>query len=286
MAHKIFILFLVFTSVTAVFAVALHGFAFYMTPTHERPFREDYIQMKPSSNYSHGLGILGASMIIIGVSTYSTRKRTRALWNLGKLSRWLEFHIFLCLLGPVLVIFHTTFKAGGVAAISLWTMISVASSGIIGRFLYSQIPKNIQGNELTAGQITAELDRLSSKLSSSAIGQRLTKTIYQSFETLQKPQSILEAIQAFMKLASLRWNIRKSVHHLVTANVHSKGTAKEMEKTATAFAALIQKSLVLNQAGKLFYYWHAIHLPFSAIMFITLAAHIVVTVVLGYRWIF
>jgi hypothetical protein len=89
-----------------------------------------------------------------------------------------------------------------------------------------------------------------------------------------------------VKLASLRRNIRRHVHGLITSNVRSRGAAKELQLTATAFASLIQKSLVLNQAGKLFYYWHAIHLPFTVIMFITLAAHILVTVVLGYRWIF
>jgi hypothetical protein len=286
MAHRVFILFLVLLSVTAVLAIALHGFGYYLTPAHVRHFRDDYEQMKPSGNYSHGLGVLGASMIIIGVSTYSTRKRMRALWNFGKLSGWLEFHILLCLLGPILVTFHTTFKAGGVAAISLWTMLSVASSGIIGRFLYAQIPKNLQGSELTAGQITSELDRLSAKLSSSPMGDRLTKMIYQSFESLPKPKSIGEALTAFVKLATLRRNIRRHVHGLIASNVHSRGAARELQLTATAFASLIQKSLVLSQAGKLFYYWHAIHLPFTVIMFITLAAHILVTVVLGYRWIF
>ena len=286
MAHKVFILFLVFASLAAVVSVVLRGFGYYVTPTDRRQFRTDYETMKPSGDYSHGLGIVGASMIIVGVSMYSTRKRAKALWNLGKLSRWLEVHIFLCLLGPILVVFHTTFKAGGIAAISLWTMISVASSGIIGRFLYTQIPKNIQGNELTAGQITGELDRLSAKLSSSPVGQRLTETIYKSFENLPRPKTIGEAVSTFFKVASLRRTIRRQVHALIAANVRSHAAARELQATATSFASLIQKSLVLSQAGKLFYYWHAIHIPFTVIMFVTLAAHIAVTVLLGYRWIF
>ncbi|MBM2844859.1 MAG: hypothetical protein HW407_171 [Bacteroidetes bacterium] len=98
MAHRIFIAFLFFITIAAVVAVGLKGFGYYFTPVHERPFRSDYEMMKTSGNYSLGLGIIGATMIIVGVSTYSTRKRVRALWDLGKLSRWLEFHIFLCLL--------------------------------------------------------------------------------------------------------------------------------------------------------------------------------------------
>lgn len=286
MAHRVFILSLAFVSAMALLAVALHGFTYYITPVNMRHFHSDYEKMKPSGNYSHGLGILGASMIVLGVSTYSTRKRTRALWSLGKLNRWLEFHIFLCSLGPLLVLFHTTFKAGGVAAISLWTMLSVASSGVIGRFLYSQIPKNLQGNELTADQITNELDRLSAKMATSPIGIRLTNTIYRGFASLPKPETTWKAVNTFSKLLLLRRSIRRSVHGLIAASVHSRHAAKEMEATATAFVSLIQKSLVLNQVGKLFYYWHAIHIPFTVIMFITLAAHIIVTVVLGYRWIF
>ncbi len=286
MAHRVFIIFLVFMTVTATLSVGAQGLGYYLTPVKDRPFRSDYARMKPSGTYSHGLGILGASMLIIGVSTYSTRKRVRALWNLGKLSQWLEFHIFLCLLGPTLIVFHTTFKAGGVAAISLWTMLSVAMSGVIGRFLYAQIPKNIQGNELTAGQITSELDRLRDRLSSSPLGDQITKVIYKNFESLPAPRTIIEAVSTFFRLASLRRRIRMYVHGLVKASAHSRQAAKDLQLTATALASLIQKSLVLNQAGKLFYYWHAIHLPFTIIMFITLAAHITVTVLLGYHWIF
>ena len=152
--------------------------------------------------------------------------------------------------------------------------------------MYSQVPKNLQGNELTAGQITGELDRLSSRLATSPLGDQITKTIYKSFESLSAPRNIGETVTAFIRLVALRRRIRRYVHRLIEANIHSRPAARDLLLTATAFATLIQKSLVLNQAGKLFYYWHAIHVPFTIIMFITLAAHITVTVILGYRWIF
>jgi hypothetical protein len=44
--------------------------------------------------------------------------------------------------------------------------------------------------------------------------------------------------------------------------------------------------MLLLQIEKLFYYWHAIHLPFTAIMFVTLALHVGVAIWLGYTWIF
>jgi hypothetical protein len=286
MAHRVFIVFLFLMSFTAVVAVAVHGLGYYLTPVHERHFRPEYETMKPSGSYSHGLGIIGASMITIGVATYSSRKRIKMLRDLGKISSWLEFHIFLCLLGPTLVVFHTTFKAGGVAAISLWTMLSVAASGVIGRFLYSYIPRNLKGNELTAQQITGELDRLASALSSTNVGEIVTKHISQKFEALPKPTTFLETVSTLFKLTRLRRTVKRMIRSMVAANVHSYETAQLLQRNAASFASLIQKSIVLNQVGKLFFYWHVVHLPFTVIMFITLALHITVTVILGYRWIF
>jgi hypothetical protein len=257
-----------------------------MTPVPQRPFRVDYDRMKPSAPYSHGLGVLGGSMITIGVVTYSVRKRVRALWTIGKLSRWLEFHIFLCLLGPVLVVYHSTFKAGGIAAISLWTMLSVAGSGVVGRFLYTQIPRNIKGTELTHDEIVGELERLSAKLASSPLGNQVIRMIDANFSSLPVPKTLSQAILTFVRVQSIRSKVKRSVRAVISTRIHSRETVRELSKAAAARARLIQKSLVLGQAEKLFHYWHVIHLPFSIIMFITLAAHVAVNVLLGYSWVF
>ena len=52
-------------------------------------------------------------------------------------------------MGPFLILFHTTFKFGGIVAVSFWSMVAVFLSGIIGRYIYLQIPRSIEGQELT-----------------------------------------------------------------------------------------------------------------------------------------
>ncbi len=263
-----------------------NGFNYYLTPVPQRPFRHEYISMKPSGTYSHGLGIVGASMIIIGVSTYSTRKRVRRLWNIGKLSHWLEFHIFLCLLGPTLVVYHTTFKAGGIAAISLWCMLSVAASGVIGRFLYIQIPRNLKGSELTEQEINGELDSLNKQLSSSPLGMQVVKSIDESFASVPKSDELLKTFGLLFQLQSIKRHVRHSVREMIKRSHMDPGQGQVLFKLASARTVLMQKTVVLTQVGKLFFYWHAIHLPFTIIMFVALAAHVAVTLLLGYRWIF
>ncbi len=286
MAHKVFVLFLISIALLAAIAVGFHGFDYYITPRSERAFRADYNEMKPSGNFSHGLGIIGASMITVGVALYSSRKRIRALWNLGKLSSWLEFHIFLCLLGPVLVMYHTTFKAGGIAAISLWTMLSVAGSGVVGRFLYVLIPRNIKGAELTSHQINEEFDRLGAVLRQSEVGVKLLQDVDKQFASIRRPETFGQMVITYFSLMNSKRRVRHQVRRLLASSNISRPAAKTLYKAASARASLIQRSIVLLQAEKLFFYWHAIHLPFSIMMFVTLAVHISVAIWLGYRWIF
>jgi hypothetical protein len=286
LAHKVFIGFLFFVTIFAVIAVGVNGFSYYATPISQRPFHPDYQTMKPSGYYSHGLGIFGASMITIGVAMYSTRKRVRKLWNLGKLSRWLEVHIFLCLLGPLLVVFHSTFKAGGIAAVSLWCMLAVAASGIVGRFLYVQIPRNIKGTELTQQEIMQELDRLSGELEHSALGSLLIKKIDDSFSSIPKPEKVLETFGLLVRLQEIKRTVKRSVEGTIARSQLGHDQARVLFALASARTSLVQKTVILTQVERLFFYWHAVHLPFTVIMFITLAAHVTVTVVLGYHWIF
>lgn len=279
-------MFLFLVAIAACVAVGLHGVSYYLTPLHERPFRPDHDVMKPSGTYSHGLGIVGATMIVVGVSLYSTRKRIRSLWKIGRLSVWLQIHIFLCLVGPILVIFHTTFKAGGVAAISLWTMLAVWSSGMIGRFLYGQIPRNIQGAELSVSQINAELERMGTILATTSVGVDIQSSIDSIIGAVQQPDRPTRVVAAVLQLRRARRTVGQVIRGKLAGARVPHSQAHQIHRLAAERAALLQKTILLEQVGRLFHNWHAIHLPFTVIMFITLAAHVTVSILLGYTWIF
>jgi hypothetical protein len=286
MAHKVFIIFLFLVGVSAVVAIGINGIDYYSAPLNQRLFHPEHKLLKPSGMVGHGFGIVGASMIIIGIIMYSTRKRVRALWNIGKLSVWLEVHIFLCLLGPLLVIYHTTFKAGGIAAISLWSMVSVAASGIVGRFLYVLIPRTAAGSEMTTHQIDEQFDAQEKILLESEIGRDLRQMIDRNFAQMKRPENISQTFSTFLHLQQLKHQVRAMVRSRVRESHVNHKAAYALVRAASSRATLIQKSLLLLQVEKLFYYWHAIHVPFTAIMLITLTVHIGIALWLGYSWIF
>ncbi len=286
LSHNFFLLYLVLIAVTAVIALTMRGWTYYRTPLEQRPFRDDYQTMRPSGTYSQGIGIIGSAMITIGVVMYSSRKRVRVLWNLGALSRWLEVHIVLCLIGPILVVYHTTFKAGGIAAISLWSMLSVAASGIIGRFLYVQIPHNIKGKELTAEELNQELDGLRETLLTTSEGTAAIALIDEAFRNVELPARLAGAASSFLALRRQQHRTMHQVSALLGRSPLSSHALHEIRANASARITLLRKTIILRQVERLFFYWHAIHLPFTVIMFITLAAHVTVAYLLGYRWIF
>jgi hypothetical protein len=285
-SHQAFGLFLALVAFAALIALAINGGSYYLTPLELRPFRPDYATMKPSGPYSHGLGIVGSLLIVLGVSSYMIRKRARRLSGLGQLSGWLTFHIFLCLLGPILIVYHTTFKAGGIAAISLWTMISIVSSGLLGRYLYAQIPRNLEGLALSDRDIDDEIRSLAGELGTTPAGQGIISIMDGGFGSLRRPETLGETVRAFRQLSRVSGDVHRRIDAALEQSRLDHGTESRLRATAAARESLVRKSLIVGQAGRLFHYWHVIHLPFSIIMFITLAVHVTVVLLLGYTWIF
>jgi hypothetical protein len=97
--------------------------------------------------FGHTLGILGFVLMILTETLYSLRKRSRSVrW--GKMSEWLQFHIFTGLVGPFMVLLHTSWKYNGLAgAVTLLTII-VVISGFVGRYIYTLIPRTSDGIEI------------------------------------------------------------------------------------------------------------------------------------------
>lgn len=151
--HSIYIGILTAIVVCTIAALVIYGTSYYKAALTERIYHPDHDSLKPSGTIGHGIGIFGSLLMITGIASYMARKRFRFMSRIGHLKYWLEFHIFLCTIGPVLILFHTAFKFGGIVAVSFWCMVAVFLSGIVGRFIYLQIPRSIEGRELSLTEI-------------------------------------------------------------------------------------------------------------------------------------
>jgi hypothetical protein len=240
--------------------LAYFGFSYYNLPV-EGPFRLDhplYNLLKPTGLIGHGLGIIGSLLIVIGLFGYMARKRMKIFSRLGLLKHWLELHIFLCSLGFVMVIFHTTFKFGGFVSIGFWSLVIVWVSGVVGRFIYIQIPRTIEGNELTLN----EMQDIKSNMDE---------------ELLRKYNIVFSEIKA-SRFSMIKSRLKSS--HVSNIEVHNARKLIRSERT------LVKRIERLDMMKNLFKHWHVIHLPFSLIMMIVMIIHVAISLFFGYKWIF
>lgn len=284
--HIIYILSLIMLTIIAVIFLILRGYSYYLTNLTERFFHYDYTILRPSGQLGHGYGIIGSLMMVIGVVIYLARKRIKAMSRLGFLKHWLEFHIFLCTLGPILILFHTSFKFGGLVAISFWSMTAVFISGIIGRFIYIQIPRSIEGKELNLNEINNYKTELSNSLLSNP---DIDEEIISKINTLtRKKVEVIERnfIHQYFKN---RKSDKTTFYELKKMIFTSKININERKK----ILKVIKEEIKLNRrVGRLdtmknlFKYWHVAHIPFAIVMIIIMFIHIGITIYFGYTWIF
>ncbi len=277
---------MVLVVIAALVYFVYSGFAYYNIPLEERFYHPDYETLKPSGIMGHGMGILGSLSMVVGMSVYMMRKRMRSMARMGKLKHWLEFHIFLCVLGPVLILFHTSFKFGGLVSISFWSMVAVFLSGIIGRFIYIQIPRSIEGRELSLNEIRGMKSDISIILKSRyALDQDSIETILESTRIMGTPNHFHPIVKFFRKNREDRLKVRR-LKVALKKNKLTRIQRSSVIKLVKNEISLNRRIERLQTMQNLFKYWHVAHLPFALLMLIVMVIHVAVTIVFGYKWIF
>lgn len=284
--HRVFVLTLSFTVLATLVFLFIWGISYYRTPIEERFFHSDYAHLKPSGTVGHGLGIIGTLLILIGIGSYMLRKRWKRLRRMGVLKYWLEFHIFLCTLGPILVLYHTSFKFGGIVSISFWSMVAVFLSGILGRFIYIQIPHTIEGRALSLSEVRELKGDLQRKLTeSSLIEEAQVDFILNSTRrsiSFQKGNFLTSYLRGW---AEDRATVRNTRRLLANEQI-PRSESKEIMGLIRHELSLNRRIQRLDTMKNLFRYWHVAHLPFALIMIAIMLIHVIITITLGYRWIF
>ncbi len=286
--HRFYIASFFLITITATLVLSIEGFNYYKTPLVDRFFSPLDTLLKPSGLIGHGLGIIGSLMMIFGVAIYMIRKRVRYFHKFGYLKHWLEFHIFLCTLGPILILFHTAFKFGGIVAVSFWSMVAVVISGAIGKFIYTQVPHTIQGQMISLHELNSLSENLSQELKNDyGLSDKIISKIEQissldRYKRLKFGASMALVIQDYFGTKNVLNMLKKELR---VANVH-KIQRKKILKTAKEKLVISRRIGLLNTTQKILKYWHVIHLPFAIIMFIIMFVHIAVEIIFGYTWIF
>lgn len=259
--------------------VVFVGWDFYATAFADRPHHEDFRIMRPAGLVGHGVGILGSAMVLL-LLLYSARKRLRIMNRWGNLSIWLRYHIFLGVAGPILITLHTSFKFNGLVSVSYWSMVAVALSGVVGRYLYQQIPRNVLGEALGAADIESRNEAILVELSAThGMGQGTLNELeeFATGKLAKRPAPV-----ALLTLPLINILLARKLQRFLVAN----GVKPSEEAVFLCREWVLQdrRLMLFHQIRDLFHYWHVFHKPFAVIMIIVMVVHVAVTIMLGYTW--
>lgn len=276
-------------------ALAAYGADYYLLPNGERPFSEKHLLLKPSGVIGLKLGFLGVACFS-GIFLYAVRKRWPWLQRFGLTRHWLDNHVLLGLAAPVVIAFHAAFKFHGFAGIAFWIMLAVAISGIVGRYLYGQIPRSLSAAELSRRELQEMQEQLAAQLRQQDL---LPAADLAALHRLPSEEQ-LGRLPALVALPWMMFLDAARVAHIAAMRRHVLGPRRslrtlggllpsghrELEEAigvARAEASLAKRILFLDRVRQVFHLWHVVHKPFSYSFAVLAAIHVVVVMLLGFH---
>jgi hypothetical protein len=226
-----------------------------------------------SGFFGHMIGVLGFSLMLLTETLYSLRKRSRsARW--GRMSAWLNFHIFTGIVGPYMVLLHTSWKFNGLAGITLLLTIIVVASGFIGRYIYTAVPRTADGVEVEATMIEGLIGDVEIELQG-WLRQRPELARSLGTQLATSPQLPQNSLAVIVERSFLDWRQRlewwRTKQRLDT---NLRNQVEQMEELVRKRNLLRRQYASLAMARRLLALWHAIHIPIGMALFTAAFIHV------------
>jgi hypothetical protein len=275
-------------------ALAVYGFNYYILGAADRPFSPKHALLRPSGAIGLKLGFLGLGMFLT-IFVYALRKHWGWLARQGNTRHWLDIHVLLGLAAPFVIAFHASFKFAGLAGMAFWIMVAVSLSGVIGRYLYSQIPRSLNAAEISMQELQETQARLAQQLAQQELlpqaGVRSVLRLPSRERVEQLPMVValaymiaLDVTRAF-RIARLRRHSLQFSQKLASLAGFLPTRYADLEKAIRAAreeAAIAKRVLFLSRSQQVFHLWHVVHKPFSYSFAVLALIHIGVVIMMGY----
>ena len=292
--HRIRLYVLYFLAFATNLAIFIYGFDYYRLSSIDRPFSPKHHLLRPSGPIGLYLGFLGVALFV-GIFLYPIRKHWAWLGQIGKTRHWLDIHVLMGLTAPFIIAFHSTLKFRGIAGMAFWIMFAVSASGVVGRYLYAQIPRKVSTAELSM----RELQELQEHLAQQLAAQRLlpeahlkallrmpdSNTVRSLPIFIALPYMVMLDVVRVLRVARLRRHALTFGESIGSLAGFLPTRHRDLEKAIRAAAeeaALLKRVLFLSRSQKVFHLWHVVHKPFSYAFAVLALLHIGLQFVLGY----
>jgi hypothetical protein len=292
--HRVRLYMLYAVAITVNLAIFFYGFDYYKLSAIDRPFSPKHHLLRPSGPIGLYLGFFGVALFL-GIFLYPLRKHWPWLATIGSTRHWLDIHVLMGLTAPFIVAFHSTLKFRGIAGMAFWIMFAVSASGVVGRYLYAQIPRKMTTAELSMQELRDVQTQLTQQLAAQNLlpeaDLRALLRLPDANRVSRLPivlaliyMVILDIIRVF-RVARLRRHAVRGSDYIRTLGGFLRTQHRELEKAihaAAEEAALSKRVLFLSRSQKVFHLWHVVHKPFSYAFALLAVLHIGLQFAMGY----
>ncbi len=217
---------------------------------------------KASGVFGHGLGILGFLLMLSTETLYSLRKRARGK-AIGRMSTWLQIHIFTGLVGPFMVLLHSSWKFNGLAGVLMLMTIIIVVSGFVGRYIYTAVPRTVDGAEVALRDLEQQITLADAQLQELG-APRLASVV-----------STAGGASAVFGRAFARWRYEREIDRVVKSiGAAGQSHAKQLRQLFENRFRVQQQIKSLATARRLLAVWHTVHIPIGVALFTVAAIHI------------
>lgn len=244
---------------------------------------------EPGDDAGYWIGVAGGVGMLL-LFCYPLRKHLRFMRGWGATKWWFVAHMSLGVAGPLLILFHAKFRVGSVnAGVALYSMVVVALSGVVGRFLYVRIHRGLHGEITSLRELQARAGFIEQEARSRLHFVPDVEARLRAFEAhelrpdcsgltclrqiliLPLQQFVVQMVCARRLRAALReaaarrgWDGRETVRR-----------ERHARKLVRRYLHAVVRVAHFTAYERMFALWHVAHVPFVYVMVLSAVVHVI-----------
>lgn len=238
------------------------------------------------SDLVYNMGLYGGILMLFTL-LYSFRKRVRFMRNVGQMAGWYYMHLVAGVVGPVLVILHSSFNLRSLnSSVAMISMLCVIASGIFGRYIYTRIGYRVHRHLMEIRDTEQRLEVILRKYEGEAVNAIEKSLSVLTVLAVNMPQSLFRMPGRFI---ALRGNAAKCYINGIRAltRILKRRAQQENWDRLTFHAELAKQKRILRnhinalvKIGQFHFYerllvgWRIFHVPLIFILVISGSVHV------------
>lgn len=274
--------------VVTLVVINVAGAPYYLRSLGERVRHPWHALLRPSGLVGQSAGII-ACVVFVFLWLYPLRKKWKALAFTGSVGKWLDVHVTTAIGLPLLLTIHAAWRSDGVIGLGFGAMLVVCASGIVGRYLYTRIPRAKSGVELTRDEVVSERNRLIDEIAgATGLDPRTVEATLDVASPSDEKAGAMQVLRDLVTNDVRRWRmtreLRRRFQELEGGRAIPEAALARSVKLASREIALSQQVRMLEATQRVFRYWHIAHKPFALTALVAVVIHVAVVVALGATW--